>query len=117
VTHAALDDHLLAQAFRFLRLDPALGFKQHVGVLAQQKAIGVGVQFHDNRQLRSPPCGASCAGSLTATASRQSAIRRMSRRAEVAQPAPARSVARLKGCREAKKGNLLPACDKALADY
>ena len=32
-----LDDPLLAQAFRFVRLDPAQGLKQHVGVLAQQR--------------------------------------------------------------------------------
>jgi hypothetical protein len=33
---AALDDSLLAQAFRLIGLDPAQGFKQCVGVLAQQ---------------------------------------------------------------------------------
>jgi hypothetical protein len=31
-----LDDSLLAQAFRLIGLDPAQGFKQYVGVLAQQ---------------------------------------------------------------------------------
>jgi hypothetical protein len=36
-THVALDDPLLAQAFGFIRLDPAQGFKQRVGVLAQQR--------------------------------------------------------------------------------
>jgi hypothetical protein len=33
---AALDDSLLAQALRLIGLDPAQGFKQVVGVLAQQ---------------------------------------------------------------------------------
>ena len=33
---AVLDDSLLAQAFRLIGLDPAQGFKQYVGVLAQQ---------------------------------------------------------------------------------
>jgi hypothetical protein len=33
---AVLDDSLLAQAFRLIGLDPAQGFKQDVGVLAQQ---------------------------------------------------------------------------------
>ena len=33
---AVLDDSLLAQAFRLIGLDPAQGFKQCVGVLAQQ---------------------------------------------------------------------------------
>jgi hypothetical protein len=49
VTHAALDDPLLAQAFRFVRLDPAQGFKQHVGVLAQQRRgdLGAGKQRLD----------------------------------------------------------------------
>ena len=32
----ALDDPLLAQAVCFIGLDPAQGFKQYVGVLAQQ---------------------------------------------------------------------------------
>ena len=33
---SVLDDSLLAQAFRLLGLDPAQGFKQGIGVLAQQ---------------------------------------------------------------------------------
>jgi hypothetical protein len=31
-----LDDTLLAEALRLIGLDPAQGFKQYVGVLAQQ---------------------------------------------------------------------------------
>src|ERR1700759_2891922 len=37
IPERVLDDPLLAQAFRFVRLDPAQGFKQRVGVLAQQR--------------------------------------------------------------------------------
>ena len=36
IPEPALDDPLLAQAFRFVGLDPAQGFQQRVGVLAQQ---------------------------------------------------------------------------------
>ncbi len=35
--HPPLDDPLLVQALRFIGLDAAQGFKQHIGVLAQQR--------------------------------------------------------------------------------